>query len=123
MEEKRKAKRLKEENEVTITVVSGTKNLPKEKIIYNYSKDISSSGTRIHANVLLPVDTLVKINFTLKKLQQQITALGKVKWVKIIIDDTAYEAGVEFVNTPQEAIKKIEEYIAWRERCSSLKKI
>jgi hypothetical protein len=123
MEEKRRSKRLKEENEVTITVISGAKNPPKKKVIYNYSKDISSSGARIHASILLPVDTLVKIDFALKKIQQQITAMGKVKWVKIIIDDASYEAGVEFVNTPREAIKKIEEYIDWREKCFGFKKI
>jgi len=122
MEERRRAKRLKEENEVTITVVSCPKNPPKEKVIYNYSEDLSASGTRIRAHVLLPVDTLVKIDFTLKRMKQHITTLGKVKWIKIIINDAAYEEGVEFVNTPQEAIKKIEEYIAWRERSTAEKK-
>jgi hypothetical protein len=39
----------------------------------------------------------------------------KVKWVKIIIDDESYEAGVEFVNTPIYAIKKLEDYISGKE--------
>jgi len=112
MDERRKAPRLKEENEVIITVISNRKNLPKEKIPYNYSKDISVSGAKIQSNILLPVDTLLKIDFKLKTLEQQITALGKVKWLKVLIEDKSYEAGVEFVDTPSEAIKKIEFYIS-----------
>ena len=112
MDERRRAQRLKEENEVIITVISNRKNLPKEKIPYNYSKDISVSGAKIQTNILLPVDTLLKIDFKLKTLEQQITALGKVKWLKVLIEDKSYEAGVEFVDTPSKAIKKIEFYIS-----------
>ena len=112
MDERRGAPRLKEENEIIITVIPNRKNLPKEKIPYNYSKDISVSGAQIQTNILLPVDTLLKIDFKLKTLEQQITALGKVKWLKVLIEDKSYEAGVEFVDTPSEAIKKIEFYIS-----------
>ena len=116
MEEQRIAPRLDEENEVTITVVSNRKNLPKEKIIYNCSEDISMSGTKIRGNFLLPVDTLLMVDFTLKTLQQKIIAIGKVKWIKIIIEDESYEAGVEFVNAPIDAIKKLEDYISWKQK-------
>jgi hypothetical protein len=112
MDERRRVPRLKEENEVIITVISNRKNLPKEKIPSNYSKDISVSGARMQTNILLPVDTLLKIDLKLKTLEQQITALGKVKWLKVLIEDKSYEAGVEFVDTPREAIKKIGFYIA-----------
>jgi hypothetical protein len=120
MKEKRKAKRLKEFNEITISVISGEKNIPKEKISYNYSEDISTSGAKIRGNILLPVDTLLKIEFTLKTLKKHITALGKVKWIKLIIEDKFYEAGVEFVDTPGEAIQKIEDYISWKQKSATL---
>jgi hypothetical protein len=120
MKEKRKAKRLKEFNEITISVISGEKNIPKEKISYNYSEDISASGAKIRGNILLPVDTLLKIEFTLKTLKKHITALGKVKWIKLIIEDKFYEAGVEFVDTPGEAIQKIEDYISWKQKSATL---
>jgi hypothetical protein len=116
MEEKRIAPRLEEENEVTISVISNRKNLPKEKSTYNYSEDISASGARIKTNILLPVDTLLHIDFTLKNLQQKINAIGKVKWIKIIIDDESYEAGVEFVNAPIYAIQRLEDYISWKQK-------
>lgn len=120
MEEKRRAKRLEEESEVTITVVSCWRNAPRGKVIYDQSRDISASGARIKANIFLPVDTLLKLDLTLKSLNQVITTIGKVKWIKIIYEDESYEAGVEFVNTPDEAIKKLAEYISWKQKCSSL---
>ena len=116
MYEKRRAPRLKQENEVTITVLSGRHNHPKEKVIHNLSKDISASGARIQAHLFLPIDTLLKIDITLKTVQQMITVMGKVKWIKIIYEDESYEAGVEFVNTTSEAIKKIEDYISWKQK-------
>jgi hypothetical protein len=115
MYEKRIAPRLEEENEVIISVISSRKNLPKEKIIYDYIKDISVSGAKLQTNTFLPVDTLLMIEMILKTLQQKIIAIVKVKWVKIIIEDESYEAGVEFVNTPIYAIKKLEDYISRKE--------
>ena len=110
-----------EESEVTITIVAGGKKYPKEKVIYNSSKDISVSGAKIQSNIFLPIDTLLKIDFKLKDLRQMITAMGKVKWIKIICEDECYDAGVEFVNTPEEAIQKLADYIAWKQKLKSTK--
>jgi c-di-GMP-binding flagellar brake protein YcgR len=118
--EKRKSQRLKEEHEVTITIISDEKNLPKGINIREHSKDISASGAKIQGNILLPVNTLVNIDLTLESLHQKITALGRVKWIKIITEGDAYEAGVEFVDTPGEAIKKIEDYISLKQQYKSL---
>lgn len=119
-EERRRAERLREDNEITITIVSGGKDLPQEKIIYNYTKDISVGGARIQANIFLPVNALLKIDLILKNLRQKITAFGKVKWSKIITEHKTYEAGVEFVDTPEEAIKTLEYYISCRQKYTKL---
>jgi len=71
MSDKRKAERLKELNEITISVISEVENIPKEKLSYNYSEDISASGTKIRGNFLLPVDTVLKIDFRLKTLKNR----------------------------------------------------
>jgi hypothetical protein len=123
MGEKRRTPRLKEKDEVTITVISNRKNLPKEKRIYSCSEDISASGARIQTNILLNVDTLLMVDFTLKTLKEKITALGKVKWIKIIIEDKYYETGVEFVNAPIYAIQRLEDYISWKQKRTSRKPI
>jgi hypothetical protein len=112
MDERRRAQRLEEENEITITIVSGGEKPPKEKIIYNYSKDISVSGARIQAHIFLPVDSLLRIEMTLKTLRQMIIVLGKVKWIKVIFEDESYEAGVELLT----------EYISWKQKFKSLNK-
>ena len=109
MDERRITGRLQEENEVTINIVPQEGKSSKENILYNNSKDISVSGAKIQGNILLPVDTIFKIDITLKNSQQKITTIGKVKWNKVLIDDTYYEAGVEFVDTPDEAIQKLYE--------------
>ena len=79
----------------------------KEKSIYNYSKDICLSGAKLQGNILLPVDSIIKIDITLNSLEEKITTIGKVKWNKVIIENDSYEAGVEFVDTPNEAIQKL----------------
>ena len=122
MDERRRAQRLEEENEITITIVSGGGNSPKEKILYNHSKDISVSGAGIQAHIFLPVNTLLMIEMTLKTLRQMITVIGKVKWIKVVFEDESYEAGVEFVHTPSEAIHKLENYISWKQKFKSLNK-
>lgn len=116
VDEKRRAERFQEDNRITITIISKEKKLTKENVIYNLSENISVSGAKIRANVLLSVDTLLKIDFIVHPLYEEITALGQVKWVKTIVDDQWYEAGVEFVNTPSEVIKKLEHYLSWRKK-------
>ena len=118
--ELRKAERLNEEHKITITIVSEDENLPKEKIRYKFSKDISESGIKIQGNIPLPVDTLLKIDLTLEGLRQKVTAIGKVKWIEFNTEDGSFEAGVEFVDTSSEAIQKIEDYILSKQKYTSL---
>ena len=107
----RESERLREQNDITITILSEIANFPQENIIYNHSEDISISGTRIQGNVLLPVDTYLKIDLTLKNSKENITVFGKVLWNKTLIEGKSYEAGVEFVDTPGESIKILGDYI------------
>lgn len=116
MDERRRARRLKEETEITITILSGNKKYPRGKVIYNTSKDISASGAKIQSNIFLPLDTLLRIDFKMKNLQHMITTMGKVKWIKIICEDECYDAGIEFVNTPREAMQKLTDYISWKQK-------
>jgi len=119
MDERRKAERLEEEdNEVTIVVDSAENNHSEAKLrdiyINNYIKDISKLGVGIKTNIHLPVDALIELEFTTKGLREQIKTLGKVKWIKVIIQDKSYEAGIEFCGSPDETVKKLEDYISWK---------
>ena len=119
-DELRKAQRLNEEHNITITILSEEKNLLKERILYKFSKDISESGIKIQGNIPLPVDTLLRIDLTLGRLHPKITALGKVKWVEFNTEDGSFEAGVEFIETSNEAIKEIEDYILSKQKFTSV---
>jgi hypothetical protein len=112
MYEKRRSERLAQENEITIKIVSKGKLPPNKKIIYQISKDISSSGTRIRTNTFLSVDTLLKIQLPLKQPPRMITALGKVKWVRTLYADESFEVGLEFIDTSSETIKLLADYIS-----------
>ncbi len=102
---------MSQENEITIKIVSAGKPMLNSKIIYHISKDISSSGARIQANAFLPVDTLLKIQLTLKNPPRMVTALGKVRWVRSLYGDESYEAGLEFVDTSSETIKLLADHV------------
>ena len=110
MEERRRAPRIKEENEATIKVVSGGKNLPEEEINGNHTKDISVCGAKIQTNILLPVNTIIELDITSKVVHQQIKILGKIKWSKVINENESYEFGVEFY--PSKEIETLDDYIS-----------
>jgi c-di-GMP-binding flagellar brake protein YcgR len=118
MKERRRTSRMQEESSVTITVVSEGRH---RKVVYESSKDISVYGAKILSRDSFPVDTLLEIDFATKMMDEKIKTLGKVKWIKVIIEDNTYEIGVEFVKRTGEAIKKLEDYIAWKKKRISLK--
>jgi len=107
MQEHRHTERLQEYNEITTTILREDGTPVKEKNYYVFSKDISETGAKIQGNIPLPIDTMLKINFKLKNLHEVITVFGKVKWTKTIIENTYYQTGVEFVETPADVIKKL----------------
>lgn len=121
MKERRAKERVKDFNEISVSILSEEQKTPESKITYNYSEDISVAGTKIRGSILLPVDTVLKIDFALETLKKQITTVvGKVKWIKVVIEDKHYEAGIEFVDTPNDVIRKIEDYILWKKKNKNL---
>jgi len=116
MDERRKTERLEEQNDVTITVAAGEKNLPDEEINDSNTKNISVTGAKIQTHVFFPVDTVLDLDFISKTMNQKINVLGTVKWIKVIIDDKLYETGVEFFGTPNEAIKELGDFISLKQK-------
>lgn len=97
---------------MTITIVSNGETNSKGKVVLGQSKDVSVLGTKIQVNYYLPVDSLLKIDFTFKDLCNKITAIGKVRWIKTIFADESYMAGVEFVNLSPDEIEKQVNFIS-----------
>lgn len=111
MTEQRRAKRVKEEAQVTIKLVPSETFTPDKKISYHLTKDISSTGLRMLANTFLPINSTLKIDLTLEKPHKLISAFGKVRWIKSRYADELFELGIEFVDTPQEHIEALREHI------------
>lgn len=111
MVEKRKAKRLTENDEVDVIVFADGKKFPKETFSINYSKDISLLGVRIKGNVYLPAGNFIRAEIKLNSKCPKITVIGQVKWVKPIKGEKSFEAGIEFFVPPSETIKNLKEYL------------
>ncbi|MGP8153892.1 MAG: PilZ domain-containing protein [Smithella sp.] len=117
MEERKREQRLQEEAiEVTVTIDADGTNFHKESVIYSNGEDISTSGIKIKSNIFLPVNTFLKMDIKLKYMQQKIDALGKVKWIKTIVENESYDVGVQFISIPHEAIAKLEKYVSWEQK-------
>ena len=108
--EKRKAKRILEENKVKITRTYKDKLPPDEKIIYCQTKDISSGGARIQSNTFFPINTLLKIELSLKEPPRLISAIGKVRWVKKPYREL-FQTGIEFMEMSPGSNNFLEEHI------------
>lgn len=100
MEDKRRDKRVSEENRVTITLFSKDRAGDVLENIYALTRDISLSGVKIQTDVKLPIDTLLKVDLVLAKSHKLISVIGKVKWINRLYGDEVFEIGVEFVDTP-----------------------
>lgn len=100
MEDRRKEKRQRQLNRIDVSVISEASNHSEVRIPYQYSEDISASGAKIRGDISIPLNTLLQINLTLRHLKRQVTALGEVKWIKTVIRNKVYEAGVQFIKMP-----------------------
>lgn len=109
--EKRKARRVKKEGKVKISIISNDKSKRGKAISYHLSKDISILGVKILSNTFLPVDSMLKIEVSLTKPPRFITGMGRVRWVKSRYADELFEMGIEFVNTPKNQINALKKHL------------
>jgi Tfp pilus assembly protein PilZ len=107
MEDKRREKRLKEENKLVCEIISCSDSLKHRKIFYTLMKDISLGGLNIRTDTFLPIDTVVKIELPLSKMHKIISVKGKVKWIRSLYGDEVFELGLEFVDTPPHLITSL----------------
>jgi hypothetical protein len=111
MDEKRKERRLNEENKVTISVFSKDKSTHAKGNFFALTKDISLNGLKIHTDVKLDIDTVLKIEIVLAKSKKLISVIGKVKWVSQLYDDEVFETGVEFIDTPPDRVLSLLDHL------------
>ncbi|MDD8030548.1 MAG: PilZ domain-containing protein [Acidobacteriota bacterium] len=105
--EKRREKRLGEENKVVLKVI--TPNEQAEESFYSISRDISVGGLRVMTDSPLPVKTRVKLEIALSDSKKLISGIAEVKWVKNLFEDEVFEMGLEFIELdPQSRVYLLE---------------
>jgi len=105
--EKRREKRLDEENKVVLRVLA--EDGQEKQSFYSFSRDISVGGLRIMTDSPLPVKTKLKIEIALSESKKVISGLAEVRWVKSLFEDEVYEMGLEFIDLdPQSKVFLLE---------------
>ena len=112
MRDKRIAKRVMQENKVTIKVVSEFGQSSARKVTYNLTRDISATGAKLRSNNFLPKEALLKIELRLKDPPRMVKVFGRVQWVKSLYGGETFELGVKFVDTARDSIRMLAEHIA-----------
>jgi c-di-GMP-binding flagellar brake protein YcgR len=102
MKEKRKARRISERAEVAINP-AGLDDPPLDKkIAHCLTEDISLSGMKIQSENFFPINSILKIQLSLKEPTRLINVLGKIRWVKKLKACEGFEMGIEIVGTSKE---------------------
>ena len=94
MIEKRREKRIKEENRVAIAVSPMGERAEGESI-NAFTRDLSLTGARIWTDRLFPLNSRLNLTLYLSRSKQIVRIRGTVKWEKKN-DDGLYEIGVQF---------------------------
>jgi hypothetical protein len=111
LKEKRRSKRIPEENEVTVMVDSKDTALPTKKTCYAMTKDISLRGLRVRCAAFFPVDACVKLEILFTRPSQFISVYGNVRWVKELTALGLFEIGLGFSDLSLQNSKILKERI------------
>jgi c-di-GMP-binding flagellar brake protein YcgR len=94
--EKRRDSRIDEEDKVLIELLTNGRPPADKTIINALTKDVSPGGVRLLTDVLLPVDTLLKMEIVLSQRRRQVHAMGVVRWAHSMYEEEMFEIGIEF---------------------------
>jgi hypothetical protein len=104
MIERRKEKRKKEVNRISIEYLPWGQINRNKKVNFGLTEDLSLCGIKILTDKFFPVDKVMKISLSLGRNYETIYLIGKVKWIKSL-DDEAYEIGLEVVDTFEKSVR------------------
>lgn len=94
MREKRKDKRIAEENRVVIELPPVSPSA-EPRFVNALTKDISLGGARIVTDRFFEVGASLRMTLYLSKSKQVVKARADVRWNRMV-EDGIYEMGVEF---------------------------
>jgi hypothetical protein len=109
--ERRKHKRIIEENRAVIRFIAKGMDSGKKKEIFTLTKDISRGGARLFTDINFSVGTVFKITVVLSKSREIVEFDGKVKWVRNLYDGELFEMGVEFMDELSDSILSLIQHV------------
>lgn len=87
-----------------------------EKVLTNYSVNLSTGGVFIETEKLLPLDTQLQISFTLPSFETSVKCLGRVAWVNQPEmrqnQNLPGGMGLQFINLSWEDMNAIRQFIS-----------
>ena len=111
MKEKRKEKRVFEEDKVVLSFVHEGNVGGSPETYYSLTRDISAGGVRILTDTPLPVDSNVGFEIALSKTRRLVYGTGRVCWLNRLFEDRVFEAGLEFTKLGPKGVGAILEHI------------
>jgi len=113
MTEKRRDKRIREENRVVIEVFP-SRGKGEGLAINAFTKDISLTGARIWTDRLFPLHSKLNLTLYLSRSKQVVRIRGTVKWEKECYDGL-HEIGVHFQQGIPDVIMALINHLYGRE--------
>ena len=104
MIERRKEKRRREVNRISIEYLAEGQMDTTKKVNFGLTEDLSLCGLRILSEKFFPVDKVLKISLCLGRNTETIYLISKVRWIKSL-DDEAFEIGLEVVDTFEKSVR------------------
>jgi hypothetical protein len=104
MIERRREKRKKEINRISIEYLPEGQIYRSKKVNFGLTEDLSLCGIKILTDKFFPIDKVMKLSLSLGRNYETIYLIGKVKWAKSRGEE-AYEIGLEVVDTFEKSIR------------------
>jgi hypothetical protein len=104
MIERRKERRTKEINRISLEYLPDGQIYRSKKINFGLTEDLSLCGIKVLTDKFFPIDKVMKISLSLGRNYETIYLIGKVKWTKSLGEE-AYEVGLEVVDTFEKSMR------------------
>ena len=113
--EKRKEKRLIEQDDVLIKDECLALHKASDGVVYGFTRDISLSGARIICGQVFPVGCEWRMLIDLKKTNELLRVDGRVIWIKKIRNAQRFQIGVEFLHSYPDTIRLLIKHLYSRQ--------
>jgi hypothetical protein len=104
MIERRKEKRKKEINRISIEYFAEGQLYRSKKVNFGLTGDLSLCGLKILTDKSFPIDKVMKVSLSLGRDFDDVDVIGRVKWIKSL-DNQAFEIGLEVVDTFEKTMR------------------